>query len=143
MPASHPLRKAYHWYRSLRLPWRRKYLIGHDLSANLYWELAPSYALSARPRRLVSRAARAQELLIPPQWHQWLRHVRSEPPSVEELLADVERVQVLKGRVAEVERRWGGAGLVRGERGQGVKRGAPGEEWGPSNWVPGKAEGGG
>ena len=65
-----------------------------------------------------------------PQWHQWLRNLRPEPPSIEELVRDGQRREGVLERAREIEERWakgegrrivGGVGIV-GERigGMGV-----------------------
>jgi NADH dehydrogenase [ubiquinone] 1 alpha subcomplex assembly factor 2 len=43
---------------------------------------------------------------VPPQWHQWLRYRREEPPSLAEQAADVARQERIKALAAEADARW-------------------------------------
>ncbi|KAF8458164.1 hypothetical protein BGX38DRAFT_1326563 [Terfezia claveryi] len=123
-----PLRRLYYRFRTYRFPWRKRFFIGQDLSGNTYWELRDRLHPS-RPRRMVEFAA--QKGLSPrdlmaqgvssPQWHQWLRNLRSEPPSIDELVSDERRREGVLERARKVEERWvegrgrrieGGVGLV-------------------------------
>jgi NADH dehydrogenase [ubiquinone] 1 alpha subcomplex assembly factor 2 len=40
------------------------------------------------------------------QWHQWLRHTRHEPPSIQEQAFDVARRERMKELAAEADERW-------------------------------------
>lgn len=46
------------------------------------------------------------DIKISPQWHQWLRHTRSDPPSISEQSQDIIRQQNLKILAAEADARW-------------------------------------
>jgi len=46
------------------------------------------------------------EINISPQWHQWLRHTRMEPPSLTEQSQDLVRQRNLKTLAAEADARW-------------------------------------
>jgi len=46
------------------------------------------------------------DIKISPQWHQWLRHTRSEPPSLTEQAQDIVRQRNLKRLAAEADARW-------------------------------------
>lgn len=46
------------------------------------------------------------DVKIPPQWHQWLRYTRPDPPSVAELQYDVQRQENLKQLVRAADERW-------------------------------------
>jgi NADH dehydrogenase [ubiquinone] 1 alpha subcomplex assembly factor 2 len=46
------------------------------------------------------------EIKISPQWHQWLRHTRSDPPSLTEQSQDLVRQQNLKVLAAEADAKW-------------------------------------
>lgn len=108
-----PLQRLYYRFRTYRFPWRKRFFIGQDLSGNTYWELRDRLHPS-RPRRIVEFAA--QKGLSPrdlmalgvssPQWHQWLRNLRSEPPSIEELVSDERRREGVRDRARKVEERW-------------------------------------
>ena len=46
------------------------------------------------------------EIKISPQWHQWLRHTRSDPPSLTEQSQDSVRQQNLKVLAAQADAKW-------------------------------------
>lgn len=46
------------------------------------------------------------DVKVPPQWSQWLRHTRFEPPTIAELQTDVVRQQRIKMLAAEADARW-------------------------------------
>ncbi|KAL2821963.1 hypothetical protein BJX63DRAFT_176517 [Aspergillus granulosus] len=89
-----PINSLWFKWKSLRLPWRRSFLVGYDLSGNTYWEFKDTLN-SGRFRRIVKPRARTHysDLELSPQWHQWLRYVRSEPPSTKEQQDDIQRRQ--------------------------------------------------
>jgi NADH dehydrogenase [ubiquinone] 1 alpha subcomplex assembly factor 2 len=59
-------------------------------------------------RRIVQYPASTHysDIKISPQWHQWLRHTRSDPPSLGEQSQDIIRQQNLKVLAAEADARW-------------------------------------
>jgi NADH dehydrogenase [ubiquinone] 1 alpha subcomplex assembly factor 2 len=59
-------------------------------------------------RRIVQYPASTHysDIKISPQWHQWLRHTRSNPPSLTEQSQDIIRQQNLKVLAAEADARW-------------------------------------
>lgn len=108
--------QLYYYFRSLRLPLRRRFFAGQDLSGNTYWEVhregegegegegrAGERRRGSRPRRMVSFCGNMREKMAEgvqsPQWSQWLRGLRGEAPSVEELLLDERRRAVIQARV--------------------------------------------
>ncbi|KAI1127617.1 hypothetical protein F5Y10DRAFT_242300 [Nemania abortiva] len=105
------LRKAWFIWKSLRLPWRKRFFVGQDPSGNTYYELrqprgdAPQ---SAPYRRLVHypRSTPYSEVRVPPAWHQWLRYQRGAPPSMEEQVAELQRQARIKVLAAEADARW-------------------------------------
>lgn len=52
MSAPGYLRQLWHSYKSLRLPWRRQFLVGADLSGNTFWEFKDAMN-AGRFRRMV------------------------------------------------------------------------------------------
>lgn len=48
----------------------------------------------------------ANILPSPAQWHQWLRHTRHEPPSIQEQTFDVARRERMKELAAQADERW-------------------------------------
>jgi NADH dehydrogenase [ubiquinone] 1 alpha subcomplex assembly factor 2 len=46
------------------------------------------------------------DVKLSPQWHQWLRHTRDEPPTLLEQQAEVQRQERMKQLAAEADERW-------------------------------------
>ncbi|KAI5925008.1 hypothetical protein F4810DRAFT_662520 [Camillea tinctor] len=112
-----PLLKAWYQWKSLRLPWRNRFLVGLDLQGNTYWEFrlrgtsspsAPSSPTHHRLRRIVQypRSAQLSEVRVPPAWHQWLRHRRDDAPTLSEQAADAARQERMRVLAAEADARW-------------------------------------
>ncbi|KAJ9155129.1 hypothetical protein NKR23_g2248 [Pleurostoma richardsiae] len=111
-----PILRAWYNWKALRLPWRKRFLVGLDLHGNTYWEfrdqrLGPAAAddpAAVRWRRIVkyARATPYADVKVSPQWHQWLRHTRPDPPSLDEQAADVARQEQLKVLAAAADARW-------------------------------------
>ncbi|KAL8303739.1 hypothetical protein RB597_004858 [Gaeumannomyces tritici] len=108
-----PILKAWQNWRGLRLPWRKRFLVGSDLQGNTYWEFrdvraGPDAPGPGRWRRIVQypRSTHYSEVKVTPQWSQWLRHVREDPPSLEEQRADVARRERIRLLAAEADARW-------------------------------------
>ncbi|KAL8370372.1 hypothetical protein RB595_000648 [Gaeumannomyces hyphopodioides] len=106
-----PILKAWQNWKGLRLPWRKRFLVGSDLQGNTYWEFRDMRAgpdATGRWRRIVQypRSTHYSEVKVAPQWSQWLRHVREGPPSLEEQRADVARRERMKLLAAEADARW-------------------------------------
>ncbi|RMY51329.1 hypothetical protein D0863_14613 [Hortaea werneckii] len=94
-------------WKSLRLPWRKQFLVGSDLAGNTFWEFKD--ALNAnRFRRIVkySRKTDYADVKISPQWHQWLRHTRFEAPTIPEQQYEVSRQAMMKQLAAQADERW-------------------------------------
>ncbi|KAI1187404.1 hypothetical protein F5B17DRAFT_430547 [Nemania serpens] len=106
-----PISKAWSLWKSLRLPWRKRFFVGQDPQGNTYYELrqprgdAPQ---TAPYRRLVHypRSTPYSEVRVPPAWHQWLRHQRDSPPSMQEQVAELQRQARIKVLAAEADARW-------------------------------------
>lgn len=124
------------WYKwkALRLPWRKRFLIGmpcfeipsrtelssthslmvpsrpgRDLHGNTFWEFREVRGNGpGRFRRIVDppRSTHHSEVKITPLWHQWLRYVRENPPSLQEQAADVTRQNKMKMLAARADARW-------------------------------------
>ncbi|KAI1500436.1 hypothetical protein F5X99DRAFT_240258 [Biscogniauxia marginata] len=112
-----PVLKAWYRWKSLRLPWRKRFLVGLDLQGNTYWEFrirgvdASSPNPSSRHRRFrrivqYPRLTHYSEVEVPPQWHQWLRYSREDPPTLREQSADVARRERVRALAAEADARW-------------------------------------
>jgi len=102
-----PVNSLWFKWKSLRLPWRRSFLIGYDLYGNSFWEFK-DVVNTNRFRRIVkyNRKAHYADVKIPPQWHQWLRYVREHPPSVQEQQEDLLRQVQLKKLAQLADERW-------------------------------------
>ncbi|KAJ2018486.1 hypothetical protein GGI14_002258 [Coemansia sp. S680] len=169
------IRQAYMMWKALRLPWRRDVLAGVDLDGNLYFERSVrsaqrtrrhvvykkniNVADAQRTRRHVVykkniNVAEYNDQLIPIQWQAWMRHTRSQPPTIQELLHDVER----RRRLAENVHRLATKGMSRAVAGPEAvdtaqnsrsqpppppptasKTSAPGESFEPEGWKPDSA----
>ncbi|KAI4594393.1 hypothetical protein KJ359_008417 [Pestalotiopsis sp. 9143b] len=114
MPEISPILRAWYRWKMLRLPWRKRFLVGLDLRGNTYWTFLDKRAdkhadpRTLRWRRIVQypRSAHLSDVTVPPQWHQWLRHQREEPPSLADQAADVARQSRIKALAAEADARW-------------------------------------
>ncbi|KAL5046892.1 hypothetical protein BDW71DRAFT_61181 [Aspergillus fruticulosus] len=94
-----PINSLWFKWKSLRLPWRRSFLVGYDLAGNTYWEFRDRLN-AGRFRRILKPPSRTHygDVQVSPQWHQWLRYVRAEPPSIQEQQEDLlrqQRIQLL------------------------------------------------
>lgn len=87
-------------------------LPGLDLQGNTYWEFRDLRGdpndPAVRWRRIVEypRNTHFGDVKVPPQWHQWLRQTRANPPSIQEQHAEVVRQQQIKYLAAEADARW-------------------------------------
>lgn len=80
-----------------------------DLRGNTYWEFRDKRSAElGRARRLVKypRSTHYGDVTVSPAWHQWLRHTRDEPPSVDEQKLDVLRQERMKVLAAKADERW-------------------------------------
>ncbi|UPK90288.1 hypothetical protein LCI18_001223 [Fusarium solani-melongenae] len=105
-----PVSRAWYRWKALRLPWRKRFLMGYDLQGNTYWEFRLTRGLEGneRWRRIVNypRSTHYSSVRVSPQWHQWLRHTRQDPPTLEEQEGDVVRQVRMKKLAAEADARW-------------------------------------
>ncbi|KAI9849835.1 MAG: hypothetical protein M1837_000049 [Sclerophora amabilis] len=102
-----PLRRLWFAWKSLKLPWRKTFLVGSDLSGNTFWEFKDA-ASSNRFRRIVKSPSSTHlaDVQISPQWHQWLRQTRFDAPSIAEQTADLQRQAAVKQLAKEADERW-------------------------------------
>ncbi|EGR52294.1 uncharacterized protein TRIREDRAFT_73912 [Trichoderma reesei QM6a] len=124
-----PFAQAWYKWKALRLPWRRRFLIGSshsssspftnttlptysfDLQGNTFWEFRHTRGAqdsAERWRRIVSypRSTHLSQVKVSPQWHQWLRHARRDPPSLDEQRAEAARQERIKLLAAQADARW-------------------------------------
>ncbi|KAJ5779641.1 NADH:ubiquinone oxidoreductase 17.2kDa subunit [Penicillium paradoxum] len=94
-------------WKKLRLPWRKSFLVGEDLAGNTFWEFKDVMNAS-RFRRIVRFDPKTHfsDVQVTPQWHQWLRHVRQHPPSLEEQRQDLVRQAQIKQLARLADERW-------------------------------------
>ncbi|MCJ1371204.1 hypothetical protein MMC20_002419 [Loxospora ochrophaea] len=106
-PTTSPFLRLWQRWKALKLPWRRRWLAGTDLSGTTFWEFRDSNA-SQRYRRIAQPPTLTHfaDIKISPQWHQWLRHTRLSPPSLAEQSADLTRQAQLKQLAALADQRW-------------------------------------
>ncbi|KAI0166498.1 hypothetical protein GGR57DRAFT_496761 [Xylariaceae sp. FL1272] len=109
-----PFRKYWLQWKSLRLPWRKRFLVGLDLQGNTYWEFRMARGddhlkPNAPPfRRIIHypRSTHYSDVKVPPDWHQWLRYQREHPPTMQEQSAERARQERIKVLAAEADARW-------------------------------------
>ncbi|KAH8597911.1 hypothetical protein B0O99DRAFT_70060 [Bisporella sp. PMI_857] len=102
-------RKSWYKWKSLHLPWRKRFLVGLDLHGNTFWEFRDQLNSHRHRMRRIAEypsGTHYSEVNISPQWHQWLKHVRQEPPSIQEQTMDVIRQRNLKVLAAQADARW-------------------------------------
>ncbi|KAF2812452.1 uncharacterized protein BDZ99DRAFT_413188 [Mytilinidion resinicola] len=101
------IRQAWYNWKKMKLPWRKRWLVGFDLSGNTYWEFKDAINQN-RVRRIAKYAGSTHhsDVNVSPQWMQWLRHTRADPPSLNEQRADVMRVEQTKVLAAAADQRW-------------------------------------
>ncbi|KAK4865200.1 hypothetical protein LT330_001823 [Penicillium expansum] len=94
-------------WKKLRLPWRKSFLVGEDLAGNTFWEFK-DVMNAARFRRIVRFDPKTHfsDVQVTPQWHQWLRHVREHPPSIQEQQQDLVRQAQIKQLARLADERW-------------------------------------
>ncbi|KAF7589752.1 hypothetical protein BBP40_003901 [Aspergillus hancockii] len=107
-----PVNSLWFKWKSLRLPWRKSFLVeivetGSDLSGNTFWEFKDALN-AARYRRIVKFNPKTHyaDVQVNPQWHQWLRYVRADPPSIEEQQQDILRQMQIKQLAKLADERW-------------------------------------
>ncbi|KAG5981757.1 hypothetical protein E4U55_002586 [Claviceps digitariae] len=104
------LSRTYYSWKALRLPWRKRFFVGtfcYDLQGNTYWEFKLTSS-ETRLRRIVKypRSTHLSQVQVSPLWHQWLRHMRAQPPSLDEQEGDLVRRERTKVLAAEADARW-------------------------------------
>ena len=102
---------------------------GFDLEGNTYWEFRLTRGASSSPssgdgpgerwRRIVQypRSTHLSQVRVGPQWHQWLRHTRPDPPSLGEQRGDEARRGRLRVLAAQADARWEAKPRLVGEPG--------------------------
>ncbi|PGH30961.1 hypothetical protein GX50_06272 [[Emmonsia] crescens] len=102
-----PINSLWFKWKSLKLPWRRTFLAGKDLAGNTFWEFkdAPN---AKRLRRIVKYDPKTHlaDVKVSPQWHQWLRYTRQEPPTIQEQQNELLRQERMKYLAKLADERW-------------------------------------
>jgi NADH dehydrogenase [ubiquinone] 1 alpha subcomplex assembly factor 2 len=80
---------------------------GSDLTGNTFWEFRDNLS-AGRFRRIVQYKdpVHLSDVDVTPQWVQWLRQTRRDPPSLEEQQQDVVRQQNMKILASQADARW-------------------------------------
>ncbi|ONH65909.1 NADH-ubiquinone oxidoreductase assembly factor N7BML [Cyberlindnera fabianii] len=106
-----PLRRLWLQWKSLRkVPFRRQWFVGYDLEGNMYWEF--KVESHGRLRRRVEYLDKRETLAeysmkkVHPRWSSWLTFTRPDPPSLTELIADLQRQEVMKILAERADERW-------------------------------------
>lgn len=81
----------------------------------------------ARWRRIVQypHSTHYGEVKVSPQWHQWLRHMRERPPSIQEQHAELQRQHQMKHLAADADARWAAKPRMMDAPGEGNGHGQP------------------
>ena len=100
------LQKAWKRLQMLNFPFlTSKKFQGHDLNGNMYFETILKGQKSKRTVTYKDSKLNHHTLYntesIPIQWQSWMRHTRQDPPTIEELNADVKRFQDLQKLIAQ------------------------------------------
>ncbi|EIE18692.1 hypothetical protein COCSUDRAFT_68160 [Coccomyxa subellipsoidea C-169] len=80
-------------------------LVGRDIHGNKYYRW-PDTNLHGEPieKRIIKTPdGRYDPILVPPEWVQWLKQTRGEPPSPEEILQMEAKRQAIRGRAAALD----------------------------------------
>ncbi|GEQ72250.1 hypothetical protein JCM33374_g5937 [Metschnikowia sp. JCM 33374] len=112
MASKYPFwKRIVHKFQARRdIPFRKKFFVGYDLHGNTYWE----FTLDGNMHRLRRKLEPFQETVfkadyfatIPPQWLQWLRRTKKDPPSLQELMDDQVRQQRIKILAMQADQKW-------------------------------------
>ncbi|KAF2874510.1 hypothetical protein BDV95DRAFT_488455 [Massariosphaeria phaeospora] len=101
------IRRLWYKWKTMSFPWRRKWLVGYDLHGNTFWEFKDALH-ATRNRRIVQYPAWTHhgDVKVPPQWMQWLRHTRFEPPTIAEQQSDAFRQQRMRALAEQADAKW-------------------------------------
>ncbi|CCF44448.1 hypothetical protein CH063_00069 [Colletotrichum higginsianum] len=104
-----PFLEAWYKWKALRLPWRKRFLVGRDLQGYTFWEFRDVRGNGpGRFRRIVKypRSIYLSDVKVSPLWHQWLRYTREQPPTLEEQSREAFRQERMKVLAAQADARW-------------------------------------
>ncbi|PGH20739.1 hypothetical protein AJ80_03499 [Polytolypa hystricis UAMH7299] len=117
-----PINSLWFKWKSLKLPWRKTFPVGEDaqyrnpslhvyarsdLSGNTFWEFKDAIN-AGRMRRIVKANPKTHyaDVKISPQWHQWLRNVRENAPTIDEQKSELLRQAQMKQLAQLADERW-------------------------------------
>ncbi|KAJ5898936.1 hypothetical protein N7495_003680 [Penicillium taxi] len=94
-------------WKAINFPWRKTILVGQDLAGNTFWIFKDALR-AGRYRRIVKFDPKTHygDVKVTPQWHQWLRHLREDPPTIEEQRQDLIRQAQMKQLARLADERW-------------------------------------
>ncbi|KAG2221776.1 hypothetical protein INT45_003416 [Circinella minor] len=96
-------------YKTNQFPWKRHVMVGWDLTGNEYWEMPNPNHPKGRWKRWVQMKEGGDDVgvfsenQLPVQWQAWLRHTRYEPPAIQELVKEQQRLTRLQQKVRQLE----------------------------------------
>lgn len=103
-------RMIHRWQARRDIPFRKRFFVGYDLNGNTYWEFTPDGNMDRLRRKMEPVEKEIFEAdyfeKIPPQWLQWLRRTRYEPPTLEELVEDKNRQERIKILALQADLKW-------------------------------------
>ncbi|KDN43303.1 hypothetical protein K437DRAFT_257505 [Tilletiaria anomala UBC 951] len=94
---------------------RARHLVGYDLERNAYYELPNAFGSTdpRHTRRMIQYSKNKSmgdhimdQKRLPVQWTLWLRHTRQDPPTIEELQRDVQRIAVTQRNARILEAKY-------------------------------------
>ncbi|GAA5803410.1 hypothetical protein EDC94DRAFT_629878 [Helicostylum pulchrum] len=100
------------YYKITRFPWKKHALIGYDLKGNQYWD-CPN-PLGGRMKRWVQMYDKKEnddltvfsQDKLPVQWVSWLRHTRTAAPTINDLIQEERRREMVQGRAKALDQQW-------------------------------------
>ncbi|KAI9314778.1 hypothetical protein BX666DRAFT_1839178, partial [Dichotomocladium elegans] len=97
------------FYKVNQFPWKKHVMVGWDLDGNEYWEMPNPNNPAGRWKRWVQLKESPgdvglfEENKLPVQWQAWLRHTRYEPPTIQDLVNEQQRLARLRERVRQIQ----------------------------------------
>ncbi|KAG8755667.1 hypothetical protein FRC14_003776 [Serendipita sp. 396] len=87
--------------------------VGRDLEGNKFFEYPSTSDDPRRTKRMIEYQPESRKwdyvsgrARLPVQWSMWLTHTRADPPSIEELRADIQRQQRVHASALELEKQY-------------------------------------
>ncbi|CAH1764862.1 18723_t:CDS:2, partial [Entrophospora sp. SA101] len=129
---------------TLRLPWRRQILVGSDLFGNEYYESIKPIMDNGRTKRIVymkKKGIISDYIVedIPVQWQSWLKHTRFNSPTIEELINNNKRQELILSRAKKLDKEWEESKNKRSSllaNKDSKKPLIPSDDYKPEGWTP-------